>query len=141
MTNAFNALEAKEAITNTVFDLVLTDIRLPDSDGLGILKSVKETAFETPVILMTSYTDIKTAVNAMKIGAYDYVEKPINPDEILHTIQQALKRTDEKPKVASEKNLLKNHHPKTFHLCKASVLMLISWMNTSVLLRQQICRY
>ena len=103
VTNAFNAKEAKEAIANTVFDVVLTDIRLPDSDGLAILKSVKETAFETQVILMTGYTDIKTAVNAMKIGAYDYVGKPINPDEILHTIQQALKRTDEKPKSTSEK--------------------------------------
>lgn len=90
VVNAFNAQEAESALQAQVFDVVLTDIRLPDSDGLSILKSVKEKAFDTQVILMTGYTDIKTAVNAMKSGAFDYVGKPINPDEILHTIQQAL---------------------------------------------------
>lgn len=102
VTNAFNAEEAKEAIKDQVFDVVLTDIRLPDSDGLEILRLVKETSFKTQVILMTGYTDIKTAVNAMKIGAYDYVGKPINPDEILHTIEQSLKKTSEKKQVSSE---------------------------------------
>jgi len=96
VTNAFNAVDAEELIKNQKFDVVLTDIRLPDSDGLAILKSVKEISFDTQVILMTGYTDIKTAVHAMKIGAYDYVGKPINPDEILHTIEQALKKKSEK---------------------------------------------
>lgn len=103
VTNAFNAEEAKAAIADQVFDVVLTDIRLPDSDGLEILRLVKETAFKTQVILMTGYTDIKTAVNAIKIGAYDYVGKPINPDEILHTIEQSLKKSLEKKQLPSEK--------------------------------------
>ena len=97
VTNAFNAKEAEEAIRNQIFDVVLTDIRLPDSDGIQILKYIKETSFKTQVVLMTGYTDIKTAVSAMKMGAYDYVGKPINPDEILHTIEQALKKRLEKP--------------------------------------------
>lgn len=97
VTNAFNAKEAEEAIRNQFFDVVLTDIRLPDSDGIQILKYIKETSFKTQVVLMTGYTDIKTAVSAMKMGAYDYVGKPINPDEILHTIEQALKKRLEKP--------------------------------------------
>ncbi|HMI06622.1 MAG TPA: sigma-54 dependent transcriptional regulator [Flavobacterium sp.] len=103
VTNAFNADEAKEAIRSQAFDVVLTDIRLPDSDGIEILKAVKEMNFGTQVILMTGYTDIKTAVNAMKIGAYDYVGKPINPDEILHTIEQSLKKTSEKKQAPTEK--------------------------------------
>lgn len=103
VTNAFNAKEAKEAIDHEVFDVVLTDIRLPDSDGIDILKLVKEISFATQVILMTGYTDIKAAVNAMKIGAYDYVGKPINPDEILHTIEQSLKKTDIKKQIPSDK--------------------------------------
>lgn len=103
VTNAFNAREAEEAIKNEIFDVVLTDIRLPDSDGIQILKSIKEVSFKTQVILMTGYTDIKTAVSAMKMGAYDYVGKPINPDEILHTIQQALKKKVEKPESVSVK--------------------------------------
>ncbi|GEP50245.1 sigma-54-dependent Fis family transcriptional regulator [Flavobacterium noncentrifugens] len=99
--NAFNANEAEACIKSQKFDVVLTDIRLPDSDGLAILKLAKEISFETQVILMTGYTDIKTAVNAMKIGAYDYVGKPINPDEILHTIEQALKKKNEKSEPVS----------------------------------------
>lgn len=92
VTNAFNAAQAKEEISKTTFDAVITDIRLPDSDGLQILKHVKETSLQTPVILMTGYTDIKAAVNAMKLGAFDYVGKPINPDEILHIIGLALNK-------------------------------------------------
>lgn len=90
--NAFNAGEAEKVLKEQAFDIILTDIRLPDSDGLDILKSVKANSATTQVILMTGYTDIKTAVNAMKLGAFDYVGKPINPDEILFTIQQALKK-------------------------------------------------
>ncbi len=103
VTNAFNAKEAEEAIRNQIFDVVLTDIRLPDSDGIQILKYIKETSFKTQVVLMTGYTDIKTAVSAMKLGAYDYVGKPINPDEILHTIEQSLKKRFEKPEPVAEK--------------------------------------
>jgi len=103
VTNAFTAKEAEEAIKNQTFDVVLTDIRLPDSDGIQILKSIKEVSFATQVILMTGYTDIKTAVSAMKMGAYDYVGKPINPDEILHTIEQSLKKKTEKPEVSEKK--------------------------------------
>ncbi|MCY1216974.1 Transcriptional regulatory protein ZraR [compost metagenome] len=104
VTNAFTAREAEEAIKNQVFDVVLTDIRLPDSDGIQILKSIKETSFKTQVVLMTGYTDIKTAVSAMKMGAYDYVGKPINPDEILHTIEQSLKKRAEKPEPVATKS-------------------------------------
>ncbi|NUY80735.1 sigma-54-dependent Fis family transcriptional regulator [Flavobacterium sp. MAH-1] len=93
VTNAFNAMEAGDLIRSTTFDVVLTDIRLPDSDGLHILELVKSVSQKTQVILMTGYTDIKAAVNAMKLGAFDYVGKPINPDEILHTIQQSLKKS------------------------------------------------
>ena len=103
VTNAFTAREAENAIKDQVFDVVLTDIRLPDSDGIQILKSIKEVSFSTQVILMTGYTDIKTAVSAMKMGAYDYVGKPINPDEILHTIEQCLKKKADKPEANSPK--------------------------------------
>jgi two-component system, NtrC family, response regulator HydG len=97
--SAFNAQEADEQIKRTFFDVVLTDIRLPDSDGMSILKLVKETSMQTQVILMTGYTDIKTAVNSIKEGAFDYVGKPINPDEILHTIGLALgKKSDKRQK-------------------------------------------
>ena len=88
--NAFNGEQAREELKNHVFDVVLTDIRLPDSDGLQILKHIKEASLDARVILMTGYTDIKTAVKAMRLGAFDYVGKPINPEEILHIISLAL---------------------------------------------------
>lgn len=104
VTNAFTAKEAEEAIKNQTFDVVLTDIRLPDSDGIQILKIIKEVSSTTQVILMTGYTDIKTAVSAMKMGAYDYVGKPINPDEILHTIEQSLKKKSDKSETSENKS-------------------------------------
>ena len=92
VVNAFTAQEAEEEIKKNTFDVILTDIRLPDNSGLHILNTVKESSLGTQVILMTGYTDIKTAVNSIKSGAFDYVGKPINPDEILHTIGEALKK-------------------------------------------------
>lgn len=98
---AFTVNEAKNIITEEVLDIVLTDIRLPDSDGLDILKSVKKASLDTQVILMTGYTDIRAAVHSMKLGAFDYVGKPINPDEILYTINQALNKKNNIKKEAS----------------------------------------
>jgi len=92
VTNAFTAQEAEAELKKQRFDVILTDIRLPDRDGMDVLKTAKEASADTQVILMTGYTDIKTAVKAMKSGAFDYVGKPINPDEILHTIESALKK-------------------------------------------------
>ncbi|WP_417365119.1 sigma-54-dependent transcriptional regulator [Flavobacterium beibuense] len=103
VVTAFNGNDALQELNKEFFDIVLTDIRLPDSDGLEILKSITQKGLKTQVILMTGYTDIKTAVNAMKIGAFDYVGKPINPDEILHTIQQALlKKETKKSNIVTE---------------------------------------
>lgn len=96
VTNSFTGKEAVEIINKDDFDVVITDIRLPDSDGMEILKRVKEKDISTQVILMTGYTDIKTAVNAMKQGAFDYVGKPINPEELLNTINASLNKKAEK---------------------------------------------
>lgn len=101
---AFSFSEGSKAIKDNAFDMVLTDIRLPDKDGLELLSQVKNKQPNTPVILMTGYGDIRSAVNAMKQGAYEYVTKPVNPDEILFTIQSALKSSNQ-PKATSSSNL------------------------------------
>lgn len=71
-------------------DLILCDVRLDDMDGITLLAKIKEMIPSVPVIMITGYSDIRTSVKAMKLGAYDYVTKPLLPEEILITIQKAL---------------------------------------------------
>ena len=99
ITEASNGKECLKKIKADEFHIVLTDLRLPDTTGLDLLKEIKESEknSQVPVILMTSFGDIKSAVKAMKLGAYEYVTKPVNPDEILMNIRGALKRSAQKP--------------------------------------------
>ena len=91
--NAFSCREALAKLKGTKYDVVLTDLRLPDEDGIYLLKNIKASTPEVQVILMTGYADIQTAVLAMKLGAFDYVAKPVIPDEILKKIQDTLEQT------------------------------------------------
>lgn len=72
-------------------DLIITDYRLPESNGLEIIQKLKKINPNIPVILITNYSDIKMAVKSIKLGAFEFVSKPIIPDEFLKVIQQALK--------------------------------------------------
>lgn len=89
-----NGKECLKKIRSDIFDIVLTDLRLPDTTGLELLQEIRnsEKNSHAPVILMTSFGDIQSAVKAMKLGAYEYVTKPVNPDEILMNIRGALKK-------------------------------------------------
>jgi DNA-binding NtrC family response regulator len=88
---AQNGLEAIEKIEKDVFDLVLTDLKMPEMDGMELLKMVKGTRPEMMVILMTAYGSIETAVKAIKMGANDYITKPIDFNELLIHISKAQK--------------------------------------------------
>lgn len=87
---SFTAPEAKSKLKEVDFDLVLTDLRLPDYDGIQLLVDIKQMNEATPVIVMTGYAEVGSAVTAMKKGAFDYIAKPFTPDEIVKLIAKAL---------------------------------------------------
>ena len=82
--------EAKQRMEGSFYDLVLSDLRLPDSDGIALLHWMKKQSITVPVILMTGYAEIQSAVLAMKSGAADYIAKPLNPEELLNKINESL---------------------------------------------------
>ena len=92
ISTAFSAEEAKNKIKNEVFDLIITDLRLPNYDGIQLLSEFKTDFPKIPVILMTGYSDVTTAVKAIQNGAADYISKPFNPDEVLLVIEKALQK-------------------------------------------------
>ena len=89
--------DAKRRLGEEAFDLVISDLRLPDSDGIDLLKWLKSTHPSLPLIMMTSYAEIQTAVQAMKLGAADYIAKPLNPDELLGKIKELVHVEEKAP--------------------------------------------
>ena len=82
-------LEEAEKNLSTSLKMVFTDLRLPDGDGINFLKQVKESFPDLPVVVMTSYAEVSTAVEAMKLGAFDYISKPFQQEDVLNVIKNA----------------------------------------------------
>ncbi len=86
-----NAQEALTMIKQQSFDVVLTDLRMPGLDGVGVLREMRRLGLDVPVVLMTAHASVPTAVEAMKLGAFDYIQKPFNAEEIEIVIERALR--------------------------------------------------
>ncbi len=87
---AHNAAKGLLKFNEAHFDIVLCDFRLGDKDGKDVLMKIKEINPKTIVIIITGYSDIKTAVDVIKLGAFDYITKPLIPDEVINVIEKAL---------------------------------------------------
>ena len=88
--------QAKTEVSSKAFDLILTDLRLPDGDGIILMTWVREKLkSKVPFIVMTGYAEVQTAVSAMKLGAFDYLKKPINPSVLEEKIAAALTSPEE----------------------------------------------
>ncbi len=96
--------EALNSLKNNKYDVVVTDLRLPGTNGLDILKSAKELDAKTVVIIITAYATVETAIESLKLGAYDYLLKPFSPEQLL----AILKNIEQLSNVLSENEKLKS---------------------------------
>ena len=141
VATAFSAADARVKIKTSIYNLIITDLRLPDADGILLLSEIKLQFPQIPVILMTGYSDVTTAVKAIKQGATDYISKPFNPEEVLLVIANALQEVSDISD--SDNNTVVNKSPNTNEfvqgISKASLQLaeyidLVSPTNMSVLI-------
>ena len=90
VSTADSAAAALALLAERPFDIALVDIKMPGTDGIELQRRLKEINPDLVVIIMTGYASVETAVSALKNGAYDYVTKPFDPDDIAHTLKNAL---------------------------------------------------
>ena len=109
---ALGGEKARDFITSEEFDLMLSDIRMAPINGMELLRLVHNEKPQLPVIMLTAYGSVETAIEALKLGAFDYVTKPFKVDELLITVQRAL----EYSKVRNENAVLKAQIETKYHL-------------------------
>ena len=105
--------EALRQVAAEPFDLVITDIKMPEMDGLELLRQLKEYDPALPVIVMTAYGTVESAVEALRAGAYDYLAKPFEIDELKLTVAKALER---------ERLLAENRRITSYNVCYTKLL-------------------
>jgi two-component system, NtrC family, response regulator HydG len=115
------------------FDIVLCDFRLGDKDGKDVLLKIKEMNPQTIVIIITGYSDIKTAVDVIKLGAFDYITKPLIPDEVLNVINNALNKPSSESSSVTQEN-----RPKKSYIVSADQEFLVGQDGETAQLYKQI---
>lgn len=121
ISEAEDGAQAISAISKSKFELILCDIKMPKKDGIEVLNYVQECSPETPVVMISGHGDLQTAVQAMRIGAYDYIAKPPDLNHLLQTVRAALnvsvnptkksaKRTPKRHVMVGESDAIKTIH-------------------------------
>jgi len=103
VVTAGSARQALEKVAERPFDAVVTDLQMPETDGLEMLREIRRSDETLPVVLMTAYGTVETAVEAMKLGAFDYITKPFSGDELLVAVERAI----EHARLVKENSILK----------------------------------
>ena len=111
VVTARSCAEGLSRLESVLPDLVLTDVKMPDGSGFEILKRTRELAPAVPVVMITAYTTTKAAIEALKAGAYDYISKPFDVEELKHVVGRALERK----RLADENVALRQRIEKTAH--------------------------
>ena len=105
---AENAEKALKMLDSLSYDLIISDVNMPGLDGLALLKLVKRTAPETAVLVITAFSTSEQAVEAMKLGAYDYLAKPFKVEEIKVLVKNALEKRDLERKTCASSRKSRN---------------------------------
>jgi DNA-binding NtrC family response regulator len=87
--------EGIESLEKEPYALVLLDLKMPDMDGIEVLNKIKESWPETKVIIITGYSTVETAVQALRLGAFNFVEKPFTPDTLVNAVKEVFENSDQ----------------------------------------------
>ena len=112
LEEAVDGLEGLEKISKSDYDLVLCDIKMPKMDGVEVLEKVKKLKPEIPMVMISGHGDLDTAVNTMRLGAFDYISKPPDLNRLLNTVRNALDRKE----LVVENKLLKKKVSKKYEM-------------------------
>ena len=128
VTTAKNGEEGLALIQQRHFDVILLDIKLPKLNGIEVLRKIKEISSAMEVIMITGYGDIQSAVDSLKLGAYDYVTKPFKLDELLAIVQKAI--ADSRDKIVQQFDFTGDSslRPKDFVLCPSAPMQAVYQM-------------
>jgi two-component system response regulator AtoC len=101
VTSAGGACDALELVKSAQFDLIISDLRMPECDGLGFLEALRQGGNNAPVIILTAYGEVDTYLAAMNAGATEYLNKPMHSDELLRVVRSCLRSRAHRRKTAS----------------------------------------
>ncbi|MDZ4797896.1 MAG: sigma-54 dependent transcriptional regulator [Bryobacteraceae bacterium] len=118
--------EALAMVADREFDIALLDIKMPGMDGMEVHRRLTEADPDLTVIIMTGYATVETAVQALKRGAYDYVSKPVDPDELSHLVTRAIEHRRTKQEVTRLRENLKEIYPATDLIGKSAAMKRVS---------------
>ena len=105
VTTVFSPEEVKRIMQKKFHDIVLTDLRMPGVSGMELIRQIKHESPQTQVIMMTGYADISTAIQSIKQGAFNYIPKPFQPEEVLNIIREALEDINKKQQQKNRKKV------------------------------------